>query len=388
MKKIFSFLISFALISTYSLADEKSKKPEKTKKVKVQKKKRPTPPTRSYKDASAPDFTLLSQENSLQDLLDSNGNYVASPLYAKAPEAKRSDGVPQGKIHQFEIHSKDGTIYNPGIARKVFGTPDPKNPMTLIVDTHEIDFTRVVTVYIPEQIDKTQANPFMVVHDGPKKMDGSNKGLNTIFDNLIAQKRIPPMIVISMANGGGDAQGHQRGREYDTMSGLFAEYIETHILPEVEQRYQLNLTKDPKARGVMGISSGASAALAMAWYRNDLYTRVLSFSGTFVNQQWPYNPETPGGAWEFHNSLIPNTPKKDIRIWLAVGDRDLLNPNVMRDGMHDWVEANHRMAKVLKAKGYDYQYFFCEDNRHGMGPARQKFTPHAIEWLWRDYTKN
>ena len=90
----------------------------------------------------------------------------------------------------------------------------------------------------------------------------------------------------------------------------------------------------------------------MAWYRTDLYHRVLTTSGTFVNQQWPFNPETPDGAWGFHNKLIPESPKKPLRIYLAVGDRDLLNPNVMRDDMHDWVEANHRMAKVLKAKGY------------------------------------
>ena len=41
----------------------------------------------------------------------------------------------------------------------------------------------------------------------------------------------------------------------------------------------------------------------------------------------------------------------------------VLNPNVLRDGMHDWVEANHRMAKVLKAKGYPYQYLFLPQCR-------------------------
>ena len=58
---------------------------------------------------------------------------------------------------------------------------------------------------------------------------------------------------------------------------------------------------------------------------------------------------------------------------MAVGDRDLLNPNVMRDGMHDWVEANNRMAKVLKAKGYDYQYLFCRNAGHSVGNAQGNF---------------
>jgi hypothetical protein len=82
--------------------------------------------------------------------------------------------------------------------------------------------------------------------------------------------------------------------------------------------------------------------------------RVLTLSGTFVNQQWPFDPKTPGGAWDFHDTLIPQSERKPIRLYMAVGDRDNYNPNVMRDGMHDWVEANHRMAKVLKAKGYPY----------------------------------
>jgi enterochelin esterase-like enzyme len=223
----------------------------------------------------------------------------------------------------------------------------------------------------------------MVVHDGPK--DKPNMELPRILDNLIAKKRVPVMILIMIANGGGDAQGHQRGKEYDTMSGVFAEYIETEVLPRVEKNCKVKLTKDPDGRAAMGSSSGGSAALIMAWFRTDLYHRVLTTSGTFVNQQWPFDPKMPDGAWGFHKTLIPNSPKKPIRVFISVGDRDLLNPNVMRDDMHDWVEANHRMAKVLKAKGYEYQYLFCRGSGHGIGNARTQFLPHAIEWVWKGY---
>ena len=206
-----------------------------------------------------------------------------------------------------------------------------------------------------------------------------------IFDNLIAQKRIPPIVVIWIANGGGDAQGHERGKEYDNMNGDYAEYIETEVLPRVEKNCEVKLTKDPDGRAAMGNSSGGSAALIMAWFRTDLYHRVLTTSGTFVNQAWPFDPKYPDGAWGFHETLIPNSPKKPIRLFISVGDADLLNPNVMRDGMHDWVEANHRMAKVLKAKGYEYQYLFCRGAGHSVGNAQAQFLPHAIEWVWKGY---
>jgi enterochelin esterase-like enzyme len=191
------------------------------------------------------------------------------------------------------------------------------------------------------------------------------------------------MIAISIGNGSGDAQGSQRGLEYDTMSGRYAEFVETEVLPLVEKTANVKLSKDPDARATMGCSSGASAAMAMAWYRPDLYHRVLSYSGTFVNQQWPSNPETPGGAWEFHRSLIPNSPAKPLRIWMAVGDRDLLNPNVMRDEMHDWVVANENMARVLAAKGYHYQFLFARNSGHCDRTMKQQTLPLALEWLWK-----
>ena len=343
---------------------------------------RPKPPVRTFDAPGAPDFIRLDDKPGVNPPVDAVGNYVIGPDYKPAPERKAND-VPKGKVTQFTIDSKTTKLLNPGIARKVFGTVDPKNPKTLIVETHEIDYTRKITVYVPAQYQAGSVAPFMINHDGPQGKP--DQVTPNILDNLIAEERIPPMIFIEIANGGGDAQGHQRGKEYDTMSGLFAEYIETEVLPLVEKNCAVKLTKDPDARAVMGSSSGGSAALIMAWYRTDLYHRVLTTSGTFVNQQWPFDAKTPGGAWDFHDQLIPQSEKKPIRLFLAVGDYDLLNPNVMRDEMHDWVEANHRMAKVLKAKGYEYQYLFCQNSGHRIGNAKTQFLPHAIEWVWHGY---
>lgn len=337
-------------------------------------------PVRKYDDPGAPPFKVLKEgENPPLDAYD---NFVTGPKYVPAPERKKVDGVPEGRVQQFEIDSKETKLFNPGIARKVFGTLDPNNPKTLIVETHTIDYKRKIGVYIPAQYKEGTEAPFMVVHDGP----GQAGSYKTILDNLIAKKRIPPIVLIAIQNGGGDAQGHERGKEYDNMNGDYATYIEDEVLPRVEKTCGVKLTKDPDGRAAMGSSSGGSAALIMAWFRNDLYHRVLTTSGTFVNQAWPFDPKYPDGAWGFHETLIPKEPKKTIRIFLAVGDSDSLNPNIMRDNMHDWVEANHRMAKALKAKGYEYQYLFCQGVGHGVGAAQQQFLPHAIEWVWKGYT--
>src|SRR3954451_14466710 len=172
-------------------------------------------PVRNYDDKGAPPFKVLKEgENPPLEAYD---NFVIGPKYVPAPDPKVMEGIPQGKVQQFAIDSKETKLLNPGIARKQFGKVDPNNPKTLIVETHTIDYKRQITVYIPAQYVAGSAAPFMVIHDGPTGKP--NMQLPQILDNLIAQKRIPPILAIMVANGGGDAQGHERGKEYDTMSG-------------------------------------------------------------------------------------------------------------------------------------------------------------------------
>jgi iron(III)-enterobactin esterase len=169
------------------------------------------------------------------------------------------------------------------------------------------------------------------------------------------------------------------------MSGRYAEWVQSEVLPLVESKYNVKLTTDPEGRATIGSSSGASCALAMAWYHPEWYHRVLSYSGTFVNQQWPTDPAVPHGAWEFHEHLIPSSPAKPIRIWMETGDRDLLNPNTLRDNMHDWVVANENMARVLAAKGYHYQFVFARNAGHSDRAVRMQTEPEALEYLWLGY---
>ena len=295
----------------------------------------------------------------------------------------RNEAALQGTIYSFTMESKDSKLY-PGIAREpgALGTPDPADPARLIVTaSHPAPYTRRVAVYVPRQYVPGTVAPFIVGADGPDPL------LFAALDQLIAQHRVPPMIAISIGNGGGDAQGSERGLEYDTMSDRYAEFVETEVLPLVEQQYKVKLSRDPNARATTGCSSGAAAAMIMAWYRPDLYRRVLSYSGTFVNQQWPPQSATPHGAWGFHESLIPNSPAKPIRIWMEVGDRDLYNPNVMRDNMHDWVVANENMAKVLSTKGYTYQFLFVKNAGHCDRAMKVQTLPEALEYVWQDYPK-
>src|SRR5579884_1462289 len=346
---------------------------------------RPPMPTR---DPHSPDFVTAKElPDGTVPSPDSDGNFILGPTHNPAPEIAAAlqtvdENPANGTVVEFTMNSSDSKIY-PGIARDpdTFGTPDPSDPAKLIVTTsHPAPYTRKVFVYIPKQYVAGTAAPFIVGADGPDRL------LFLTLDSLIAQHKLPPMIEISIGNGGGDAQGSERGLEYDTMSGKYAEFVETEVLPQVEAQAHVKLTKDPDGRATTGGSSGAACALIMAWYHPELYHRVLSYSGTFVNQQWPYDPQTPHGAWEFHERLIPNSPRKPMRIWMEVGDRDFLNPNAMRDGMHDWVLANERMAQALAAKGYHYQFVFARNAGHVDRAVKQQTLAEALEYVWKGYS--
>jgi enterochelin esterase family protein len=347
---------------------------------------RPEPPTRDPHTAGFVNAKELPDGSTPP--ADADGNFILGPTHNPSSQISSQisapNSLPNGKVIEFTMNSSESKIY-PGIARdaNTFGTVDPKDPAKLLVTTsHPAPYTRKVAVYVPKRYVAGSVAPFIIGADGPDWL------LFSVLDSMIAQRKLPAMIAISIGNGSGDAQGSQRGLEYDTMSGVYAEFVESEVLPRVEAEARVKLTKDPNGRATTGGSSGGSCALIMAWYHPELYRRVLAYSGTFINQQWPYNPRTPHGAWEFHERLIGESPAKPIRIWMEVGDRDFLNPNVMRDNMHDWVVANENMARVLAAKGYHYQFVFARNAGHVDRAVREQTLPEALEYIWHGYPAN
>ncbi|MDQ2804136.1 MAG: alpha/beta hydrolase-fold protein [Pseudomonadota bacterium] len=371
------------------------------------------PPTRDPANPNYPPATELP-DGQLPGIA-ADGNYIIGPTHTAAPETIVQNGVPNGTVYTFTMSSDQSVIYKPGMIRDdLNGCLDaaiylaqtyPGDPSNVLVPTsHPGTWTRTITVYVPAQYRTGTEAPFIVAGDGGPAQ------LNTVLDNLINEGRLPPMIAIGIGAGGQDAQGSERGREYDTVSGDYAEWVETEVLPYIERRLNVSLTKDPDGRLAIGISSSGAAAFTMAWFRPDLYHRVLGYSPTMVNQQWPHNTALPGGAWEYHDTwagppvpnlnvngstitpssipdgspLIPNSPRKPIRYWFEVGDQDLFYPDApIADGMHDWTLANENMAKVLAAKGYHYQFIFARNAHHVDGPTESQTLPEALEWVWK-----
>src|SRR6516225_6800377 len=83
-------------------------------------------PVRNYEDKGAPPFKVLKEgENPPLDAYD---NFVIGPQYVPAPERKKVAGIPEGKVEQFVVDSKETRLFNPGIARNEPRKVDPSNP--------------------------------------------------------------------------------------------------------------------------------------------------------------------------------------------------------------------------------------------------------------------
>src|SRR5262245_66534732 len=92
-----------------------------------------------------------------------------------------------------------------------------------------------------------------------------------MLDNLIYEKRVPPILAVLIAPG----PGGQRTIEYDTVSDRYTNFIETEVLPRITRDYQVAFTADPEGRATLGMSSGAAAAVNIAWLTPNLSPSVV-----------------------------------------------------------------------------------------------------------------
>jgi enterochelin esterase-like enzyme len=240
-------------------------------------------------------------------------------------------------------------------------------------------------VYVPAQYDPAVPSSLMIFQDGQafKDMDGVVRAPN-VLDNLIYRREIPVMIVVFINPGRTPEQPEptpsnwgdrdtNRPTEYNTLDDKYARVVVDELMPALYEEYAIS--KDPNRHGIGGASSGAIAAITVAWQRPNEFRKGLSIVGSFVNLR--------GG--DAYADIVRQSEKKPIRIFLQDGRND--NRGVGRGGAYDqrrdWFYQNVRLMQALTDKGYDVNYTWGI-NTHGQrmgGPI----LPEMMRWLWRDH---
>ncbi|EAQ78695.1 probable ferric enterobactin esterase-related protein Fes [Blastopirellula marina DSM 3645] len=310
-----------------------------------------------------------------------NGDFVIGPDY-KIDLDLTDQGNPKGKYFTFSMPLAESKIY-----RGDDKTLDPHKPVRV---------ARKIFVYIPAAYKDGAQAPILVTLDGPSRLNLVRNALDNLTISPDPARRLPAFIAIAVENGGNDSYGSQRGLEYDTMSDRFARFINDEVLPAVLNDPQIKavyphiaFTDNPWGKAIMGCSSGGAAALTVGWFRPDLFRRLITYSGTFVDQQdddAAEEEEYPLGAWEYHSGkkLIETSKKKPLRIFTHVSEFD----NRAQDPAetyHNWVMANQRTAAALKAKDYDYRFVYSKATRHCDGKVFEATLADTLIWTWRGY---
>lgn len=266
-------------------------------------------------------------------------------------------GNPKGRLFEFTVDVSGNPIY-----------PDSK--------------TRNVNMYVPAAyVDGTEAPILIIADRGTAPLPRIMNALDNLTISQDPNRKLPAFIAIGLSHG-------DRGFEYNTMNGDRATFVHDHVLPAILQNADVKaaypkiaFTKNPWGRATMGCSSGGSAALIMAWFRPDLYRRVVGYS-TSLTALSEEEAMYPLGAWEFHSSteVIKNTEVKPLRIFVHTGENDLMEgPN------RDWVVANTLTAAALKAKNYHYRFALTEGTGHCAAVAYDRTLADTLVWLWRGY---
>ncbi len=172
-----------------------------------------------------------------------------------------------------------------------------------------------------------------------------------ILDNLIAQGKAEPMIVV-MTNGnasqeaapGESSLGHVNPnmRHPKTMEGSF-ETSFPDVINYVDKHYRTIRKKS--GRAIAGLSMGGYHSMHISKQYPDTFDYVGLFSAAARNG----NAEQSAVYQDFEDKLKIQFEKKPALYWIAIGKTDFL------------YEENVKFRKLLDDKGYEYKYYESED---------------------------
>ena len=247
------------------------------------------------------DKSILDPQNPRKTTngLGGYNNYFSMPEY-KMNELSRYDrDIPHGVITSYSLTTED------------------------IIPSK----SRVIRLYQPPT---TEAVPLMVVWDGQDNL--RRLRLNNIIDKLIYQKRIRPIALAFVNNGG------QRSRmiEY-ACSDATLFFLMIKVMPLAKREINLiDIDTFPGAYGVTGASLGGLMALYTGIRIPHIFGKVLSQSGAFSS------PDFDSVVFD----IIQGRERKPVNIWMDVGVYDLAG----------LLESNRKMLMTLQQKGYPVTY--------------------------------
>jgi enterochelin esterase-like enzyme len=162
---------------------------------------------------------------------------------------------------------------------------------------------RLVKIYKPAGYDSLSALPVLYVNDGIKAIEFNS--YTVIIDNLIHDKKIPPMLVVFIEYIPGDQDF------FMNRTDEYLNVIADELVPLIDKKYSTN--KSAAFRGIAGISAGGHFSLLAAFKRPDIFLKAAGQSSAITQK--------------LYDALYATNPeiRKNIRLYFDVGRFDLIN---------------------------------------------------------------
>lgn len=263
---------------------------------------------------------------------------TTKPDYTKAPKGfdARRDGIAHGKMEVVDYESK------------VSGGP------------------RKMTVYTPPGYAKENKYPvFYLLHGiGGDHNEWPRGGVpNNILDNLIAEKKAVPMIVVmpnGRASGASAGKGVGKGKGGNAFQdfGTFDQNLLKDVIPYIEANYSVKA--DREHRAIAGLSMGGGQSLNFGLAHLDTFAWVGGFSSA-------PNTKSPATLIRDHAEAA----KKLRLLYVACGDKDSLFK--VSQGVH----------KMLEEKNVPHIYNVVPGGQHDFKVWRNDLY-HFSQLIFRD----
>lgn len=239
-------------------------------------------------------------------------------------------------------------------ARAPIADPAQRGTVTFQTYTDMDGNLQTFGVYLPAGYDKTQSYPLIVLSHGRfgNEVDWFSQGqANNIMDNLIAQGKTRPAIVVTP---NGNVYQEEEYWNFDK----YGKNFETCLLPFIESIY--NISPDANDRCFCGLSMGGMTTMHMFYNCTDLFGYYGAFSCAVTPAMSSYNPENP----RIH----------DVKLFIGAGEEDY-----GYDGMEFSVKP---AMEALDSLGVTYQTYFLT-GAHDWFNWPEIFEYYAANVLWK-----
>ncbi len=218
---------------------------------------------------------------------------------------------------------------------------------TIMYPSKTVGTNRRAIIYTPPGFSKNKKYPVLyLLHGigGDEKEWLSNANPQVILDNLYAENKIQPMIVV-MPNGRAMKNDRMEGNPFDSVKvaafTTFEKDLLNDLIPFIEKNYPV-LT-DRENRAIAGLSMGGGQSLNFGLGNLEKFAWVGGFSSA---------PNTKRPVELFPD---PETAKTKLKLlWISCGDKDGLIGFSQRT--HDYLqEKNVPHIYYIEPGGHDFK---------------------------------